>query len=50
MLRRLVWSSVAAALLAVGAVVAAVAGENGNLVVALGAAAITAAVLATRER
>ena len=50
MLRRIIWSAVIAALLAVGAVVAALATEQSDLVIALGAAAVTAAVLATRER
>lgn len=50
MLRRVVWSAVAAALLGLGAVGAALLSDDSDLVIALGAAAITAAVLATRER
>lgn len=50
MLSRVVWSAVVAAILAIGAVAAAIFGENNNLVAALGMSAITAAVLATRER
>lgn len=50
MLSRVVWSAVVAALLAIGALVASIVGENNNLVAALGMSAITAAVLATRER
>jgi hypothetical protein len=50
MLSRVVWSSVAAALFSVGAVLAALLTEESSLVIALGAAAITAAILATRER
>lgn len=50
MLRRVIWSAVAAALLAVGSIAAALVAEQNDLVIALGAAAITAAVLATRER
>jgi len=33
-----------------GAIIAAALGDDNNLVTALGAAAITAAILATRER
>lgn len=50
MLSRIVWTAVAAALLAVGAVVAALWTEDNALVVALGAAAITSAILSARER
>lgn len=50
MLKRLVWASVTASLLALGAIIAAALGDDNNLVIALGAAAITAAILATRER
>jgi len=50
MMSRVVWSSVSAALFRVGAVLAALLTEESNLVIALGAAAITAAILATRER
>lgn len=49
MLRRIVWSAVAAALAAVAGIVSAVLGET-NYVLAFGAAAITSALLATRER
>lgn len=49
MLRRVVWSAVIAAGLAVAAVVSAVLGQT-DYVLALGSAAITSALLATRER
>lgn len=48
MLKRLVWSSVAATLLAISAVVVSVFGTV-ETVIALGAAAITAAILSSRE-
>jgi hypothetical protein len=50
MLKRMVWAAVVAVALALGAVIAAVVGDDNNLVISLGAAAITAAILATRER
>lgn len=50
MLERIVWSAVAALVLSVGAVAAALFSENNELVIALGAAALVAAVLASRER
>lgn len=49
MVRRIIWSAVAAALLAVGAIVAVFVGNDSDLVIALGAAAITTAILASRE-
>lgn len=49
MVRRIIWSAVAAALLAVGTVAVSFFGNDSDLVIALGAAAITAAILATRE-
>lgn len=50
MIQRIVWAAVAAVVLSVGAVVAALFGENSDLVIALGVASIVSAVLATRER
>lgn len=49
MLRRIVWSAVVAAVSSVAAVVSAVLGQT-DYVLALGAVAITSALLATRER
>lgn len=50
MLQRIVWAAIAAVALSIGAVAAALFGENGDLVIALGAASIVSAVLATRDR
>lgn len=49
MLKRIVWPSVAAVLLAVGAIISAVVGSD-KMTLAIGMAAVTAAILATREK
>lgn len=50
MLSRIVWTAVAAVILSVGGIAAALLSENNELVIALGAAAIVSALLASRER
>lgn len=50
MITRIIWSAVASVALAIGAIVAAIVGDQSDITVALGAAAIVAAVLSTRER
>jgi len=49
MLRRIVWAAVASVMFAVASITFAVFGQT-DLTIALGAASITTAVLATRER
>jgi hypothetical protein len=49
-LDRIVWTAVAAAVLSIGTVIAALLSENSSLIIALGSAALVAAVLASRER
>lgn len=50
MITRIVWSAVASVILGIGAIVAAIVGDQSDLTIALGAAAIVAAVLSARER
>ena len=50
MITRIVWSAVASVVLGIGAIVAAIVGDQSDITVALGVVSITAAILAIREK